>query len=219
MSLTQNWQCQDNAASTTIVASVGTDASVDGGANTSTLSVLDGPGSNFPRSLQFSGASYAINISNSLLSFASTVPVSICAWMKFTSLATNQPLMGQGSGTSGRFALNNTPQALTTFTGSDHTWSLPALTTGVWQHVFFSRAASNAVRVFLSGVESVTGSITIAETFGPNYAGKYGNTRLNGKICDIRVYNSDESANVVAIMALAGLGCPRQSMMHLRRQR
>lgn len=202
MALVQQWKCQDNAASTTVVATVGTNGVLEGGDNTSTISVVDGPGTAFPRSLDLNGTDDVIDVSGSSLSFASGTAFSFAWWFKFDALGANRALMGVTGANTSRCIWN---QGTNNFdvSGSSGTssFAFSALTTGVWYHVLLTRTAGNSVRCFLDAVESVTGAISIAQTFAPTRIGRANTLRHNGRICDVRVYDSDESANVATIMA------------------
>lgn len=203
MSLIQQWKCQDNAASTAVVAAVGNNGTLSGGDNTSTLSVVDGPGTAFPRSLDLDGSADYVDISGASLSFASGSAFSFACWVKYDSVAANEALVGlTGANTSRILAAHIAGVVrLTAADGVDRNFTFSAFSTGTWYHLLITRNTSNAVRAFRDGVESSTGSITVAQTFAPAAFGRANTLYHNGKIDDVRVYNSDESANVAAIMA------------------
>lgn len=202
MSLVQHWKCQDNAASTTVVAAVGTNASLVGGDNTSAITVGSGPGTALSSALDLDGTNDYFDVSGASISFASGTTFTFAAWFKFDSLALTRAFIGiDGANTSRILIANATNQVQISGTSGTSNFTIPALSTGTWYHLLVSRTAGNTVRVFWDGVESSTGGLSIAQTFAPVRIGRANTLRHNGPICDVRVYNSDESANVAAIMA------------------
>lgn len=203
MALVAQWKMQDNAASTTVVATVGTNAALLGGDNTSVLSVSGGPGTAIPLALDLDGTADYIDISGSSLSYATTVPWTFCGWFKADALGSNRPLWGQDGASPQRAFTNSTGTNLTvTGTAGNSIFTFAsAISTGTWYHIAVTRSAANAVRVFVDGVESTTGAITVAQTFSFPRIGRSTTTYWSGPIADVRVYNSDESLNLAAIMA------------------
>ena len=216
MALIQHWKCQDNAASTTVVATVGTNGTLEGGDNTSAKSTVDGPGTAYPRSFQLNGTDDAIDVSGASLSFASGAAFTLCGWMKFQGLT--DYLFGIVGASNNRFGKqSDTLLRLGTSTNSDFTFV--AIGTGTWRHILVSKTAGNSVRCFLDGVESSTGALTNANTIAPTRLGRMNTDFYAGLLTDVRVYDSDEAANVAAIMAekdtAGGLAMP--IVMHHRK--
>lgn len=209
MAIVQHWKLQDNAADTTVVATVGTNGTLAGGDNTSTISVVDGPGTAFTRSLDLNGTNDTIDISSSSISFASGSEWSLSAWFKVDAFGANRSLIGNSAATTNLIQLQSTANAFrVTLSSGDNDFAVPTISTGTWNHVLVSRTTGNAVRLFLNGTESSTGSITIAQTFAPTFIGRANAFRWDGKVCDVRIYDSDESANVGTIIAQKDLGGP-----------
>lgn len=207
MSLVQQWKLQDNAASTTVVATVGSDGTLAGGHNTSVLSEADGPGTAFPRSLHFDGLADYIDITG-IISFASGAAWSIAGWMKFDNFTEQQPLFGISSTDVQRAILANTTLFALNGSSAGANFTVPTVSTGTWYHVLATHTTGNSTRLFWNGTESSSGAQTLADSFAPNLIGRSVggatppfNRFMAGKICDVRVYNSDEAANVAAIMA------------------
>lgn len=74
----------------------------------------------------------------------------------------------------------------------------------MWYHIVVSRNTSNAVRVFVNGIESTSGSQTINGTFTLNGVGRYANAtggnapyQWDGLIDNVRIYNRPISATEV----------------------
>jgi len=200
MALTQHWKCDDNAASTAVVATVGTNGTLAGGDNTSAITVVDGPGTALTRSLDLDGTNDTIDISASSISFASGAAWSVMAWIKFDALGTNRAIFGVSAAGTSRVIVLGAGNVVRVSGSADSDFTV-SLTTGVWYHVAVTHTAGNATRVFIDGTESSTGSVTKAETFAPTFIGRANAFRMHGPICDVRVYNSDESANLATIMA------------------
>jgi hypothetical protein len=198
VALIHQWKCQDNAASTTVVATVGTNGTLEGGDNTSVLSVVDGPGTALPRSLAFNGTDDRVDIAAASLSFSSGAAFTFAAWMKLPSGSAGF-LIGLSTASTNRVRTTGTALRLTTNANSDFTTNTTA--DGAWHHVLVSRTSGNSVRAFVDGVESSTGALTNSGFWGPNRLAYTGDGYMPGRLCDVRIYNSDESANVAAIMA------------------
>jgi hypothetical protein len=204
MALIQHWGCQDNAASTVVVATVGTNGTLLGGDNTSALSQADGPGTAYPRSLLLDGLADYIDFTASAVSFASGTAFSLAFWAKPTAIAGTPPVIGITGATTSRIRISAANTIVTLATQA--TFALVnACVNSVWQHFLVTRTAGNSVRAFLDGVESSTGAQARAETFAPTWIGRGNTGYYPGRIADVRVYNSDESSNVAAIMAEADL--------------
>lgn len=217
MALQHQWKCQDNAASTVVAAFVGTNAVLEGGDNTSVISVVNGPGSNFPRSLDLDGTADAFDISAASISFAAGAAFSFAAWLYFDALGSARGITGTTATNLHRILLTSTTNIGVAFSVATlKNFAVPTVSLSTWYHLLVTKSADDAVRVFWNGTESVTGPQTIAETFAPVRVGRSFSNRHAGPICDVRVYNSDESANVAAIIAEAG-GAIAAKRMHLSR--
>jgi hypothetical protein len=82
------------------------------------------------------------------------------------------------------------PDLATTFTNT-------TFTTGSWQHVLLTRDSSNVFKAYKNGVLTDTSSAD-AGSFAFNQIGRYGavNTYdFNGKLSNVAIWNSDQSAN------------------------
>jgi hypothetical protein len=210
MALVNHWTLQDNAASTVIAAAVGTAATLNGGDNTSVLSQADGPGTNYPRSLLFNGVDDAIDMIGDISSYPAGTAFSVSAWVKPGSMASDQHVMGTTASGAGRITLGSAASVIVRLLGATvYTFNLASgFAAGSWQHLLVTRTAGDSLRAFRDGVESTTGAQATSSTFGPNKVGRSISTYYSGQIADVRVYNSDESSNVLTIMAEAGLDDP-----------
>lgn len=204
MALTQHWQLDDNAASTTVVATVGTNATLEGGDNTSVLHDTSTPGGSITASLHLNGTDDKIDISGAGVTFGNNTAWSFSIWFKadvttgtpsiWTPLATQAGSIYRGSDTVIRY---QTPGAV------DFSWTVSAMGTANWHHLLVTCTAGRAMRVFLDGTESSTGTQTPANTSitpvrigGRSAAGFW-----DGFFAWAKVFNSDESANVATLYA------------------
>lgn len=198
MALTQQWKCQDNAASTTIVATVGTNATLAGGNNTADITTT-GPGTALTAALDLDGSADYGDFSASSVSFAADTAFSFALWFNLDA-TTVQGFFGIAASNNSTIRLASSTSILVR-TGANSTFTIPAVNTGTWYHLLVTRTAGNSLRLFLDGVESSTGALSNNGVFAPTWFGNQNGNFLNGRVADARVYNSDESANVAAIMA------------------
>jgi hypothetical protein len=200
MALLQHWACNDNAASTTVVATVGNNATLVGGDNTSAKTVA-GPGGTIAAGLSLNGTDDYIDISGASLSFAGGVAFSVSGWMEFDAAGSSY-LTGDSGTTAHRiFKQSDTNIRVTTLTGSSD-FTVPSLGTSAWCHVLVARAVTtNSMRVFVNGVESSSGAQVRGGTLAPTTIG-YGSVPFSDmQVAQIKVYDSDESANVATLYA------------------
>lgn len=203
MSLTQHWPFNDNAASTTIVATTGTNISLSGGNNTSDLYSPTGPGNLITASLNLNGTTDYINAPGGLISRPLNNAFSISFWVNLDSVTT-QHLAGTTSNSNHRYTLAS-PTSFEVRTASTFTYAIPTVTTGTWINPLITYDTSNNCRVFLNGVESSSGAQTVGGVsslvFGRSLA-----TEMDGRMAWVKVWDSDESANAAAIYAEGGVG-------------
>lgn len=192
----------DNAANTVVDNTIGADAALVGGDNTSVVHTT-GPGGTITSGFLLNGVDDRIDISASSISFADAAAFSVSGWIKCTSAPTADCIMGTSAATQPcLFAEGDTSIRYRTSASADVTFTVPALGT-TWHHVLVTRTTGNSMRVFVDGVESVSGAQTAGGTFAPNRIGRNsdGGTHFNGSMAQFKVYNSDESANVAALYA------------------
>lgn len=188
--VTQFWPLSDNAASTTIVATTGTNATLAGGDNTNTLHTT-GPGGTITYALDLDGSADYIDISASSVNFNDGEAFSLSLWVNLDSL-TNANLWGR-AGSPFRFIkiVNSTTiRVQTTF--DDFDFTVPAMSTGNWYHILITRTTGNSLRCFLNGVESSTGPITAAGQYSADAVCAINAVPMNGRASQARVYNSAE---------------------------
>lgn len=202
MTLIQHWKLDDNAASTTVVATVGNNATLLGGDNTSAKTVA-GPGGIITAGFDLNGTDDAIDISGASLSFGNLVEFSVSAWAEWDA-AIGRILGNSGGVTSSRIIkLNDTTIAVYDSAGASISFTVPSLGTSAWCHVLVTKTAANSMRVFVNGAESSSGAQGFGSgTFAPNRIGQNGvGSFHDGKLAQVKVFDSDESANVATLYA------------------
>lgn len=199
VALVQHWKCDDNAASTTIVATVGTNATLQGGDNTSAKSVA-GPGGTITAGLLLNGTDDHIDISASSVSFADNAAFSANIWFKRSG--TIARLIGTDNSANSRvLVLNDTTIRFLNAAGVNADYTVPSMGTA-WHHLLATRTAGESARVFLDGTESSTGAQTVDGAMPFDSIGQQANLFTNGfAVAQVKLFDSDESANVAALYA------------------
>jgi hypothetical protein len=200
MTLVAHWACDDNAASTTVVATVGSNGTLAGGDNTSAKTTT-GPGGTITAGLLFNGTDDNIDITASALSFADTVAFSVSMWFKRSG--TIARLIGVDNSANSRIlGADDTTIRIVTSGGGSSNFTVPSMGTAAWHHLLLTRTTANAVRVFLDGTESATGSLTSGGIQAWDAIGRQANLFSNGfAVAQVKVFDSDESGNVATLYA------------------
>lgn len=201
MSLLRQWKLQDNAASTVVVDSTGngngTLSAVAG--NTSAVSQADGPGTALTRSFLLTNASDYVNCT----SFLRGTNTTVCAWVKFpVSTAAGFKALVSGTSLGFVFYLHQDATCQLGVYGSNFQDSGYVLTTpsSGWHHIA-------CVSVGISHrwhVDGVAVGSAMTDTLATTIDSFLGDILSNGwrsQTADVRVYDSDESANLATIMA------------------
>lgn len=196
------WKCDDNAASSTVVATTGSNASMIGGQNTNTKQASSGPGGSITYSFNCDGTDdgvYAPITRNYGQNF------SISLWFKVTSLASEQALVVKPTdATHGITVVDSTTISVRCATTGTVNFTVATMSTDTWYHLFVTRGNSGTdVRVWINGTESTSGTQIVAGAFSVS---GWGNTTsfandLNGGITQLRAFDSDESVNVATYYA------------------
>lgn len=200
MALTHFWKLDDNAASTTVVATVGTNATLLGGDNTSAKHSATGPGTQITSSFDLNGTDDAIDITG-LFSRTSGQAWSVSAWWNRDATG-NFGIVGTSGSANGR--ITSAGDTIIRVTSSDGTGIVDftvSFSSGTWYHVLVTHSAGNSLRCFVNGVESVSGAQTFAKTLTVNTIAKQNAVFLNGRIAWVKLFDSDESANVADLYA------------------
>ncbi len=218
MSLLAHWRCQDNAASTVVAATVGSNATLQGGDNTSTISEVNGPGTALTRSLHLNGTDDWIQIAD--LSASLGTNASFCMWIRLDNAtpgaAAQSGFLNLGAsvvsgsshwpytdGTAYMSALrfsNNT-------TSNRIAFSPPGgVTRTNWHHIAITNVAgANGWKFYVNGdVATQNTGQTLFWDSDLWAVGRSWDTTasfyLDGRVCDIRVY--DETLSEAAIEAI-----------------
>lgn len=201
-----HWGCQDNAASTTVVATVASNGTLNGGSNTSAISTT-GPGNLYPLALHFDGSDDYISITNLSASISSTATV--CLWVKLdvaTPAASAQTgLMGITTTLASHYPYTDGSAYLGVLRNNRvNSITLPGgVTRTAWHHVaIVTQTGANGWKLYVNGdlVTQTTGETlgTIAYwVVGYSGFGHY----LDGSIADVRVYDDAKTeADIETIM-------------------
>jgi hypothetical protein len=206
MALRDHWKFDDNAASTTVVATTGDNAAIAGGENTDDMHVADGPGTAITSSFVVDDTTNSVDISGSSLSITSGQPFTFFIFLQVNPGGA-QVNAALGSVTGGRPYIGFPNDTTLRVRGGTHLdFTFPDVSSG-WHSFQISMNASNEVRAFMDGVESSTGTLT-TPTFGGvdriGAAPAFGATGYlpSGTLMSwAQWYDSDESANAVALDA------------------
>lgn len=217
--LEAHWKLQDNAASTTVVATVGTNGSLNGAGNTSASSVT-GPGNLLPLALTFDGSNDRIfTTTGNSAATQNRAFITLSCWFYVaatTDTTTFHDFVFCGNGESG---------AVRAYIGMDTDGKVRAagragigesayskLTTAAFDDATWHHAAAvfdyagDAITIYVDGVAvSQSGTITFTATASGNSASLdmeiAGPGYFKGRLADCRIYSSDETANISTIMA------------------
>lgn len=222
--LNAHWKLQDNAASTTIVATVGANGTLTNAGNTSGRSVA-GPGTLLPLAISFDGADDYVE--------ATTSNTAILQNKSFATLAFWVKIAAADTTGTHRVAYVSTDTSTTTRAGihfdstghivvsaragdgesAQSKTSSSSYDDNLWHHVLaVIDYAGDAITIYVDGVAvSATGTISFTASATGNTASarvRIANDATNytkAYVADVRVYDSNESANAAAIMAEAGV--------------
>lgn len=161
----------------------------------------DVPGvlSSYVNSVNFDGVNDKISFSGVTLSAGTS---SISCWFKADAF---------GGVTVGQLASSNayirvfnstTIRVQTNVTGTFKDYTVPTMSTGTWYNLIITRGASDLTHVYLNGTESSSGGQSQTDPFTIDQIGAYwdglNGLMFDGKISDVRVYNSVLSGTDIA---------------------
>lgn len=215
MTALAQYRAQDKLTDTDVVNEVGTKAALQGGNDTIDLSELAGPGGTLPRALHFDGSADFFYGPLTI----SDYPLMLMGWINTDDLGSiNQYLVGVASTSAsnqyialgltntGRIAVirrNPSPNYIDT-TDADG-----LISAGGWYHIAAYFAAEDSAIIYLDGIEQIdlSGMLT-AVSFPSVDSGIGGALRIlspssyvDGLVADLRIYDSDVSAQLPAIVA------------------
>jgi len=136
---------------------------------------------------EFDGSDDYITLPNNQFTDEATVSI----WFNLKNAIANDVLIG-GITPGSRFIRANTATNIDMRFGTTtvNSFTVPAINTDEWHHLVVTRDSSDDIRVYLDAVESSTGEINEAGTFGVDYIGRYGlGQYFEGSIDQIIIYN------------------------------
>ena len=223
--LVGHWELQDNAASTTVVATVGTDGTLTNSGNTSASSVT-GPGGSYPLALSLDGTNDFISLTTGNAAVLQNVGAwTAAAWIK-TSDSSSTIFSAQTSGTGFRAAIEITAGTFSTRSRSSNAGSIYGRATvatyndGNWHHVAgVVDIANDTVDLYVDGSliasTTLTGgtiawttSATANDASSNVWIGQYNSgTYYAGDLADVRVYQRElVAADISDLYALGSSG-------------
>ena len=238
--LVGHWRCQDNAASTAVVATVGAQGTLTNAGNTS-ASVTTGPTATLTSALLFDGTDDYINFGN-VNNLAPNQAFTLAAWFKpsGTSPAAEQFLLskqntggfggwyfyrdGTAAGDPYKFGVFVSPQQVEI--------SSPCTNTTAWRHVAIVNTGTGAASGFTIYEDAVALTRTVVADTWTNLdptnavnmqaSGRNGaNAVFPGAVADIRVYaRALAQADISVLAGLSGFSQPlgRKSRRNLARR-
>lgn len=226
--LVAQWKLQDNAASTTVVATVGSDGTLTNAGDTSASTGTPGPGTALTRFITFDGTNdYVACTTGNGAVIQNKAVVSAGAWIKAAAGTGERTILFiSNNAGSARFDLSlqsNGNLRAGGRAGDGESFQSKTTTAeyddGTWHYVFaVINYATDAITIYVDGSSvSTTGAPAFTATATSNTAStdiRIGNrtasaaSAMNGSIADVRIYDSDESANLAAIMAEKDISTP-----------
>lgn len=223
--LTADWLLQDNAASTTVVAAVGSNGTYTNATNTDSIAGNpDGPGTALTRSFVFDGSNdYVAATTGNTAATQNKAFITLTAWFKCSTSDTTGTHPFVWSSVNGNTAnarnvlLINTSGQIEARSRAGDAESVQTKTTtnsyddGSWHHAAaVTNYAGDAITIYVDGVSvAQSGSISFTGTASANTAsasvqlgwnnnsGQY----FKGRLSRGSIYDSDESANLATIIA------------------
>lgn len=186
MPLVAHWKLDDNAASTTVVATVGSNGTLTGGDTTATKhTTVSWRGGSIASAFDFNGSDDAINIASSSINY---LEVSFSCWVKLDAVPAI--LCGRSDSDAERVrVVDDTTIGIRTNV-SEITFTVPSLGTTDPHHIVVTRDNLNQFRVYVDGVESATGAQTLTNNLSPNRLAQSNTTNFfNGQMAEVRFYD------------------------------
>jgi hypothetical protein len=187
--LAGNWACQDNAASTVVVGTVGGNGTLQGGDNTADIDTT-GPNATYPSALLFNGTDDWVSVTANQIQTSGS-PCTIAWWMDRVSTNARVPItMGSSNVSFDRHIYLQDATTINVKLGSDKNWTITALGTD-WHHIAITADGSEDVRLYIDGVEEDTeqNDATIDNLWFQGF-GARGTPDLffDGAIAGVRIY-------------------------------
>ncbi len=196
MAVVRHYVFNDNAASTTLVATVGTNGALTGGDNTSAKAAA-GPGGTITASLDLNGTDDGLGIQEIE---RDAVAFTYSGWVYPDSL-TNLVFFGRAASQFRKLQATTSTNVLFATSLDDYNFTVPAFSTATWYHIFLTGTAGGTFRLWINGTESTTGSVAGGGITTTNVIGRSNTVYANARFAQWRIFDTDESANVATYYA------------------
>lgn len=185
----------DNAASTTVVATVGANGTLGGGDNTSVVQA-SGPGGVITYAFDLNGTDDHVSLGSAdVYNFGGGVAWSVSLWFNADSISGF--LIGRGASAFRGISFQSSTVIRVETSAANADFTVPTVATGTWYHLFVTKTTGNSCRLWINGTESSTGAVSVstgALTF--DAIGRRSSTYFNGRVSEFRLFDTDEAANV-----------------------
>lgn len=178
----------DNAASTTVVATVGANGTLLGGDNTSVKSTT-GPGTGIPLAFDLNGTDDAIDISAAAFSRTAGQEWTASAWVNKDGTG-NYGIFGINGATTSRITFVGTTTIRVTGAGGTSVDFAFTFSTATWYNIVVTHTSGDVIRCYSNGVESATGALSLAQTFAPTRVGNQNTVFMDGRMAMAKLAGS-----------------------------
>lgn len=161
------------------------------------------PLSSYVYSVDYDGTNDKTGMSSGITMAAGTSSVSL--WFNADALG-GMVLGNSGNANAYIRVLNSTTIRVQTNVGSTfQDFTVGTMNTGTWYNIIVVRSASNLTRVYVNGTQSSSGGLSQTDPIGIDEVGLYwdgsvGGLNWNGRISDVRFYNSILSGGDIAAL-------------------
>lgn len=195
----------DETSGTSAVNDVGGGVTGTYGRN-ATNTTTPGPGGTLGTMQDFDGVNDHVTLGSVVTIAGSGAAGSFSCWVKFDTAA--DPMIGTAGSAFGRvYKVDNTTFGARSNSSSAVTFAFASgIGTAAYRHVVFTRSAAGTGHIYMDGVDSDSGGVSITGAFAVSLIGNMNGDRLNGKIGGVRFFDTELSSGDVATLYAEGTG-------------